>query len=443
MKELVINALNDLKITSISKRGAKTGSGDDFMVKYMLQAAQNEYHPDTNPKGIVNLGTAVNCLMEEELQERLNRDDVFKFQPEKNQHYFIFGGLEVTRRALSEFFGRHLSNGKLLPINELVIMNGVSSCLDSLAFGLVDEGEVIITPTPVYGRIFTDLQDRAYADVQPLHLLPKEYSGTERDFELRPKDLEKRIQELTAEGKRVKAFILLNPQNPLGDICSKEQIMGLLTVCAKHKIHAIVDEIYALSMMDKSQFTSVLSIEHLPDPNRTHFLWGMSKDFGLAGFRFGVIHTRNEELLRYLAVVSMYQATPSIIQEAVATLLNDEAWCDNFFLPTSQRRLTLSYERTVHQLTAAGMTVHQSKAGFYVWINITPFMNQQTITEELEVFEELMAAGVYTIPGSTLHCKVPGWVRIIFTVSENNLDVGLKRFISVLQSRKTKNLKVA
>ena len=31
----------------------------------------------------------------------------------------------------------------------------------------------------------------------------------------------------------------------------------------------------------------------LPDPQRTHFLWGLSKDLGLAEFRMGFIHTYN------------------------------------------------------------------------------------------------------------------------------------------------------
>ena len=49
-------------------------------------------------------------------------------------------------------------------------MNGVTSCLDSLAHVICDPGDIIISPTPVYGRIFTDFTDRSGVKVVPLNL---------------------------------------------------------------------------------------------------------------------------------------------------------------------------------------------------------------------------------------------------------------------------------
>ena len=46
----------------------------------------------------------------------------------------------------------------------------------------------------------------------------------------------------------------------------------------RYKIHVIFDEVYALSVFEEdSHFHSILSIKNLPDPDRTHFLWGFSK----------------------------------------------------------------------------------------------------------------------------------------------------------------------
>lgn len=50
------------------------------------------------------------------------------------------------------------------------MLNGVTSCLDALSHALCDPGDVIITPTPVYARMFTDVHDRAGAAVLPLVL---------------------------------------------------------------------------------------------------------------------------------------------------------------------------------------------------------------------------------------------------------------------------------
>lgn len=47
------------------------------------------------------------------------------------------------------------------------------------------------------------------------------------------------------------------------------------------------------------------------------------QDFGLAGVRVGVIHTKNPALKKVLASVSYYCSTPSIIQDVAANILMD------------------------------------------------------------------------------------------------------------------------
>ena len=49
-------------------------------------------------------------------------------------------------------------------------MNGVSSCMDALGHTICDPCDVIITPTPVYGRVFTNFTNRSGAKIVPLHL---------------------------------------------------------------------------------------------------------------------------------------------------------------------------------------------------------------------------------------------------------------------------------
>lgn len=45
----------------------------------------------------------------------------------------------------------------------------------------------------------------------------------------------------------------------------------------RNEVHVIVDEVYGLSTHDENtEFRSVLALD-LPDPNRTHVIWSMSK----------------------------------------------------------------------------------------------------------------------------------------------------------------------
>ena len=80
-------------------------------------------------------------------------------------------------------------------------------------------------------------------------------------FELTPQLLEEEILKQAQLGRRVKGFIFCNPHNPLGVVYSKVMAIRLMEVCKKYKVHFISDEIYALSVFDRSvKFESILSI---------------------------------------------------------------------------------------------------------------------------------------------------------------------------------------
>ena len=98
---------------------------------------------------------------------------------------------------------------------------------------------------------------------------------TENDncpFVLTGEILEKAIQEQQGHGRNVKGFIFCNPHNPLGVVFDKNLTMELMRVCAKHQVHFISDEIYALSIFDKSEdFESVLQYKE-EEVSRYHFI---------------------------------------------------------------------------------------------------------------------------------------------------------------------------
>ena len=55
----------------------------------------------------------------------------------------------------------------------------------------------------------------------------------DEQFKLTAEALEDRILELQLEGKNVKAFVLINPQNPIGCVYEENLVMDILTVCSK------------------------------------------------------------------------------------------------------------------------------------------------------------------------------------------------------------------
>src|SRR5436853_7733472 len=67
---------------------------------------------------------------------------------------------------------------------------------------------------------------------------------------------------------------------------------------ADHRRQIISDEIYAGSQVkSKNEFVSALTLDaYKKNPDRIHVTWGLSKDFGLAGFRLGFMISQSPAL---------------------------------------------------------------------------------------------------------------------------------------------------
>jgi len=211
-----------------------------------------------------------------------------------------------------------------------------------LAYVLCDEGDGILIPTPYYGNccfqlisssisscnslffpsfprhyhdynlhriIFLvgyfdqDLYLKVHARAIPVHI------GSAReifDEQAHIEQLESAYSKATKDDKiNVRALLVTNPHNPLGQCYPRPVLEALLKFASSHKLHIIFDEIYALSVFDhvlesrtpsnsmrsslsrvKQPFMSVLALDNLDeliDPAFTHVIYGLSKDFCLNG----------------------------------------------------------------------------------------------------------------------------------------------------------------
>ncbi|KAF2354593.1 Aminotransferase class I/classII [Trinorchestia longiramus] len=111
-------------------------------------------------------------------------------------------------------------------------------------------------------------------------------------------------------------------------------------------------------------------------------------------------------------------------------------WCDDFFLPTSQKKLRDRYMHALRLLKDENIKVRFGQAGFFVWMDLRSFMREHTLEEEMDLFRAFITAGVYVVPGSELYCVTPGWFRLIMSVSDEELCEGIKRLSGVLKEWK-------
>ena len=92
----------------------------------------------------------------------------------------------------------------------------------------------------------------------------------------------------------IKGLLLTNPHNPLGQCYPRSVLEKYIRFCARHTIHLVIDEIYALTSFDCPELVEpvsfvsglALNIKSLGgNPNRVHVIWSSSKDFGQSGIR--------------------------------------------------------------------------------------------------------------------------------------------------------------
>jgi 1-aminocyclopropane-1-carboxylate synthase len=217
-------------------------------------------------------------------------------------------------------------------------------------------------------------------------------------------------------------MLLVNPHNPLGQCYDREALVAYMQFAQKHKIHLIMDEVYALSVYDTSPSTASAA---------TPF----TSALGL-----GCLWSQNEAVLRALAGLSLYN-WPSNVSEAIAvTILEDQSWIETF-INTSRRRLgeRSAFARSV--LDSYGISYFGgANAGFFLWLDIRPFiaesvgkMADEVSWEDEQAFAARMRAhGVYLTPGEPLSSEHPGFVRLCYAKDEAEVRKGLARFHEAL-----------
>ncbi|KAF4552445.1 Aminotransferase class I and II-like protein 5 [Elsinoe fawcettii] len=422
---------------SLSSRAqGEAGASDRVLI---WQVYNNSWHPDTNPDGFINLGVAENRLMHTELISRIAK---ISTAPE---HRLTYGegpkGSKRLRATLGKFLTQHLRSKDEIRSEHVVITNGVSSAIEHCSWAFTDPGEGWLLGQPFYGAFKSDLTARfraelikvAFGDVDPMSV---EAVGF----------YEKAFDEAKSRGVNVRALMLCNPHNPLGRCYSKEALEAYVKLCARHKLHLVSDEVYALSIWQNPQdkdlpgFTSVLSLDldSLIDPSLVHVLWGVSKDFGANGLRLGCIVSQNNQAFHDSLVVSAIHSYASgLADHAVVEMLEDDPWVEDY-VKENQQRIATAFRKTVEILDSHGIEYARgSNAGFFVWVDLgTTWLKRHKRDDEQDltktIMDRLWAAKLFLASGSSFGSERPGFFRITYSHPWDYLKSGLDRMIEAL-----------
>lgn len=389
----------------------------DAFLKCLFDACD----PESNPRGHIALCMAENKLVTEVLAQRLMLPGtaVSAFSDSIVYGYNGFLGLPQAREAVAYFLARkflcsperdgHLSKEEvhgMIDPQHVAFGSGAASLLNYLCFALAEEGDAVLIPAPYYAAFESDMA--TIAKCVPIPVIQSNPADGPTISELNAA-----MKKAKARGLRPRILLLTNPNNPLGTIYEPEVIKRTISWARIHKLHTIVDEIYALSVRNTSgQFESILQTMDNKLGVDVHFLWALSKDFVSSGFRIGILYTQNEALLRTLQNLNIFSGVSHPMQMIAAEILTDDAFVDSF-LATSREQLSLACKVCAEKLNEMVVPYITPEAGMFVYADFSNLLPSQTPEGE-ERFAALVqdAARVVMTPGQSMRDARVGWFRI-------------------------------
>ena len=155
---------------------------------------------------------------------------------------------------------------------------GVMPSISSMIRCLTDEGDEILIQTPVYHVFFYVIEDNNRK------VLENELIYENGEYRIDFDDLDEKLS-------KVKMMILCNPHNPIGKIWSREELDQIESLCKKHNVILISDEIHC-DLTDPG-------IRYNPCRAEDNVITCLSpsKSFNVAGFQSSIIHCTNSEIL--------------------------------------------------------------------------------------------------------------------------------------------------
>ena len=375
-----------------------------------FKCADDKFHPDNNPDGKINFGTAENHLMDEEMLRMVNQPLSYSA---KHLHYDLPHGAPTFRTAVAGFMEENLEINDVNPDN-IVVAGGASAILESIAMSLFEDGEGLVVPTPYYSGFVHDFCTRFNVRILPYRLSP------DNGYELEIAGLKEVVEEARNEGIIVKAILMSSPQNPLGITYGDKKLEQIVEMAREYDLDIIADEMYAQSVY-KGQFRSMLEIgwdyrEHI------HFVYGFAKDLVLSGFKTGILYSENRDLVSAVQEIAYFHPVSTQTQFFLENLISDRSWCREF-AAINRAKLLESYTLTEKLLRERlGIKIIEANAGIFVWADFSDLLQEQTFEAEMALFQRIFnECDVNISPGQYFDSKTPGWFRICFAQKEEHM----------------------
>ena len=327
-----------------------------------------------------------------------------------DSHYGPAAGKLELRKAVTNYL-KDTRNVDYNPEDEVLITNGGTEALTAITFSLLNPGDKVLVPTPVFSLYFPIITLTGAECIQ--------VDTSADDFVLTPEKLQ---SELDQHGD-VKMIILNYPCNPTGRAYPEDLLRKLGKILHDHNVLIVADEMYSELTYDQEHF-SLATIY----PEQTLLVSGLSKSHAMTGWRLGYI-AGPSALISQIYKIHGFLVTcvNDIAQDAAIEALNNGRQDPDAFRAEYKKRR----DYVVSRMEKMGFDIATPEGAFYVFAKIPAQFGNDDFNFALDLAKK---EKVGVIPGSAFGAGGEGYIRISYAASDEKLAKAMDYIESYLDN---------
>ncbi len=291
------------------------------------------------------------------------------------------------RQAVAEYLSE--SSGRSFQSGEIFVAHGGTAAIYAVMAAYLDPGDEVLLTDPALS-LYTQAAEQIGARSV---MVP-----TDRDFHPNLAALER------AATPKSRLLVLVNPANPTGAVCTREEMDQLVQFVRRHNLLLVSDETYDHILYDGRRHVSAAEYEEIAD--RVILLNTVSKTFAMTGWRIGYLAGR-EDLIQGPALIHRASIGPinSVAQRAAWWAYSHTIrgpWRESMLAELTRRRdlmLDLVNE-------TPGLACRAPEGGIFLFVKVTTTLS----SEDFEL--ACLRRGVGVRSGSEFGSRGEGYVRL-------------------------------
>ncbi|MBO5574623.1 MAG: pyridoxal phosphate-dependent aminotransferase [Clostridium sp.] len=232
----------------------------------------------------------------------------------------------------------------------------------------------------------------------------------------------KELEEAFRDG--AKLFLFSNPNNPVGCIYSREEILSIAKLAKQYGATLIVDELYSRQVYPGTEYTHLRAQKEIPDNLIT--IIGPSKTESLSGYRLGVAYGTAEIIERMEKLQAIMALRCSGYNQAVfKTWFNEpEGWMKERV--AAHQAIRDAILEVIHH--TPGVSARPTQGGSYLFVKIPEL--EVSLHQFIRIVREL--ANVTVTPGTEFGPQFTQEFRINFSQDKEKAVAAMKRLFAVM-----------